>query len=263
MNTPFNNPILRDWLFNKSAYHNTSVYQVVTTGSGPFNESEFDEFLKTNNIQAYEPGADIEVVIVGSDSCNQELLAKMIELRIGHNLKIYSQEMFMTFIMTGVDPFLGGRDILREYAKSHSTLEYLLEYGFDWPSTHVIKSLNSGTDDVERQEISPLKAKGYTVGKNGLPENVRHRILNETFSATNQQLGQLVSNYPIKEWGDDNTPARLYKMANHIASLIRNTKRRKASNMDQAIEDWDSDLEWLKISYYDRLGFSFQWPIYY
>jgi hypothetical protein len=62
----------------------------------------------------------------------------------------------------------------------------------------------------------------------------------------------------MDEWGENNSSMRLQKLANTIASLTKNAKRRK-SPPAQAISDWESDLDWLKDSFYNG-RFSFHWP---
>ena len=53
--------------------------------------------------------------------------------------------------------------------------------------------------------------------------------------------------------------ARLKKMAETIAALARNAKRRNNASLDQAIRDWEHDLSFLYHTYY--VGhFGFGWP---
>jgi len=66
----------------------------------------------------------------------------------------------------------------------------------------------------------------------------------------------------MKEWNAPKTPWRLKKIAYCLATFTKNAKRR--SNSDsfwQAIEDWESDLAWLKRNFYDGVYNSkFVWP---
>ena len=62
------------------------------------------------------------------------------------------------------------------------------------------------------------------------------------------------------EWGRPNTAQRLQKLAETIAALTRNAKRRNAARMDKSIREWESDLAYLKRRYYEG-RFSFPWPV--
>lgn len=53
---------------------------------------------------------------------------------------------------------------------------------------------------------------------------------------------------------------RLQKLAETIAALTRNAKRRNAARMDKSIREWESDLAYLKRRY-DEGRFSFTWPV--
>jgi hypothetical protein len=55
------------------------------------------------------------------------------------------------------------------------------------------------------------------------------------------------------------TAQRLYKLANTLAALIRNAKRRDAVSMERAINDWERDLLFLYAKYYVDF-FHFGWP---
>lgn len=50
----------------------------------------------------------------------------------------------------------------------------------------------------------------------------------------------------MEEWGKNQSPARLEKMANSIAAFARNfLRRRNQKNYDTAIREWIDDLAWL------------------
>jgi hypothetical protein len=104
---------------------------------------------------------------------------------------------------------------------------------------------------------SPLNALGYQVGaKRGLSETDRRAILQLAYQ------GQIpATGYPVymMEWGLPWTPKRLWRIAHHLASLVRlqSTKH----SMWQAVSDWRSDLAWLRKTFYDAACQSrFQWP---
>jgi hypothetical protein len=48
----------------------------------------------------------------------------------------------------------------------------------------------------------------------------------------------------------------------YITSLIRLNGDRWDSRMDDAVEHWQDDLEWLRTNYYDDTIYTFIWPSY-
>lgn len=98
----------------------------------------------------------------------------------------------------------------------------------------------------------------YRVGRtNGLHSNVRRAILCEVFE---RHLPPVFPAEYLGQWGQPNTAARLKKMAETLAAFVRNAKRRDSISLDDAIRDWENDLEFLYHRYY--VGkFRFAWPI--
>ena len=90
---------------------------------------------------------------------------------------------------------------------------------------------------------------------NGKDFGERQAILDAIFD------GPLPPVFPkvyMSEWSRPGAPARLQKLAETIAALTRNAKR-KDSSMMAAIADWEADLEYLFETYY-RGRFRFGWP---
>jgi hypothetical protein len=127
---------------------------------------------------------------------------------------------------------------------------------FAWPSTAADGGDGSlSTEDWTREGV--LKSMGYKVGQvDGRPTNARERILGEIFDGPLPPV--FVAGY-LAEWGRPRTTRRLRKMAETIAALTRNAKRRKDARMRSAIRDWEHDLGFLYDEYY--VGqFHFAWP---
>lgn len=127
---------------------------------------------------------------------------------------------------------------------------------FKWPSTEAYDG-NGRLSGAGWVEEGVLKYMGYSVGRtSGENREVRQRILSHTFE------GPLPPVFPInysREWGEPGSSGRLRKMAETLAALTRNAKRRRTSKLRDAIRDWESDLEYLYHEYYiDR--FHFLWP---
>ncbi len=132
--------------------------------------------------------------------------------------------------------------------------ELVLEQGFQWPTTDA----PGGSGDLEPEWPSAglLSYLDYHVGTNGLPRPERREILDAVYCG---DLPPVNSSTYMAEWGKPRTAARLQKLAESIAAFARNTKRRRAANVTDAVDDWESDLDYLKRTYY--VGrYDFPWP---
>jgi len=133
-----------------------------------------------------------------------------------------------------------------------------------WPSTFVIEEnsrrIAGKKDFSDWNEVSPLYLCGYRVGKiNGLTSVERREILRGfLLSPLNPKLEKIAP----RRYGAPKTQERLLAIANFLAALCRNMKRRRdAPSYQYAIKDYEDDLAWLKASYYDRLSHrTFDWP---
>jgi hypothetical protein len=100
-----------------------------------------------------------------------------------------------------------------------------------------------------------LSLLGYHVGEiQPTPRDTRLRILEYAFEC--YPLGDVAY---YSEWGKPSTPQRLKKLANTLAALTRNAKRRDRMSWEAAIDDWEHDLWFLYQNYYVDL-FHFGWP---
>jgi hypothetical protein len=127
---------------------------------------------------------------------------------------------------------------------------------FKWPTTDAPKS-SSRLATFEAQGEGILSYLEYRVGKtNGLPTKVRRAILERVFIG---KLPPVFSRAYMEAWGTPKSTRRLQKAAECIAAFARNAKRRDDDRFEQAIQEWESDLEWLYNRYYvDQ--FQFAWP---
>ena len=89
-----------------------------------------------------------------------------------------------------------------------------------------------------------------------LSPNVRWRVLEYAFEC---RLPPLDGPDYYFEWSMPLTAQRLKKMANTLAALTRNAKRRDAMSYAKAIDDWEDDLVLLRDKYYLDF-FHFGWP---
>jgi len=254
--SPFDNKELRDWLFQEKSCAELFPYGVATTGSGPFEEGDFDQLLRSVGIGPCDAGGDDEFLIVGREGWNAEAISRQIDFRRGRRLKVYSQEMLLSLLISGRDPF-EDRWILQHFGEGHPALDYLMECGFDWPKTSIVPALIPM--EQEESDGSPetglLGYLGYKTGARGVSRWHRQKILEQAFTCGRP------TNIPVEnaeEWGEPDSSQRLQKMANSIASFTRNAKR-KDHPPEKAIEDWEEDLDWPAEEYYHGF-FTFQWP---
>jgi hypothetical protein len=236
---------------------------IVTTGSGPWKEEEFDQFLASKDFDLYElPSPTIEILILGKSDVYADSLIEQIDLAIYENprLKIYTQELFSCWLITGVDPIENWteEDLLESIA-DHTTLNYLLENyaDFQWPN--IAESNLKVWGDVEEidssewQVESVLHRVGYSVTDGKLTITERRKCLNNAF---NNDLTSFRLDYNSnRKWGLPRSSQRLYAMASLISWLIRF----QGVNKPLAKEKWKDDLDWLKENYFDK-RMSFKWP---
>lgn len=124
---------------------------------------------------------------------------------------------------------------------------------FSWPTTSVHIS-NQELTEANWPKTGILQAVGYRVGDKGLFNNERQKILSRVYE---QELPLVESRMYMDEWGSPKSSKRLHKLAYTIAAFVRNAKRKK-TDMRRAINQWESDLSWLRDKYYSNM--SWNWP---
>lgn len=237
---------------------------VMTTGSGPVDEGDFDKFLAACKISVEdvsENGPD--VLVIGHDDWDEDDLDAAIRVRKGGTLRIYSQEMVFASLALGADIFdILSADELAAFGVGHPALEYLSQdIGFDWPTTDVVVNSNRLVVDFgngEWPETGILRKMGYTVGRQGLVASARQEVLKKVLSVK-LIAGSDGADWYIEQWGPPMSAQRLHKMANCIAAFAQSKKRVRNYDYSEAIADWESDLEWLMITYY-KPSLGFRWP---
>jgi hypothetical protein len=142
-------------------------------------------------------------------------------------------------------------------AKVTERLVEISQQRFVWPSTDITPGHESLDADQLRYSRGLLKFMGYSVGQNGGIRTERQSILDYAY---NEIIPRVISALYMDEWGGPKTSQRLHKMADSIASFVRNAKRRIDADMDLAISEWEEDLAYIKIQYYDS-RYDFPWPL--
>jgi len=229
---------------------------ISTHGSGPVGEEAFDGLLRDAGLEPYSISENTALLVLGREKWDQAELDQFLVDREGRELRVYSQEMLACYLATGEDPLLADEESLEQLASGHAGLEYLAGWGFPWPSTIVEFPGAGGPLDLDRPETGWLRHLGYSVRSGGPGAQARRAILQEAFGAP--LPGRSFNDAYVLEWGPPRSRGRLRKLANTLAALCRNARRRSA-DMDDPITRWEADLAWLKAEYYDRRH-RFPWP---
>lgn len=118
--------------------------------------------------------------------------------------------------------------------------------GYRGDSEHIHQVLVK-FDAGGRPDPGVLKQMGYRVGRSGLGASRRRSILEKVYGARLVATSMHTAGY-VREWGEPNTRARATKIERALAGFVSNARRREA-DMSEAIDDWESDLAWLKARY--------------
>ncbi len=252
MSNPFGSQKLRDWLFQGVDATGMFPKGIGTLGSCPFDEYEFDAFLRTLGIEAFIPSADLNTMVIGRTEWENDL-NDAIEARRGKELRVYSQEMFLAYIL-GNDP-LESPAVAEVFGEGHPALEHIRDWGFEWPTTRLVPfATGSGIPATTKlKEESPLKILGYTAGALGRDRQERRNALSLAF--TKDFRGMVDVDH--LQWGEPQSGTRLRKIAERLAMNIDPLSR--GGRRREAVRHWLEDLEWLKEEYYDGRH-TFPWP---
>jgi hypothetical protein len=248
------NSTIIDWL---TSYENIATFHmprhVTILGEGPIDSKQWISHLENFNCKSWLNGN--EWIIVEREGWSEERIDALIAERCEEPIFIVSQEIFLAAMISGKNPFDAGEDLLFAFAEDHPALQYIINSYFDWPFYDEVLSDEGPNIEITSVEKSPLKLMGYTVGKNGEEKNYRRQILKEAY------LGKIPwteSDEYMKAWGRAQTRRRLWRISHHLAMLIK--KARRKDNMNEAINHWEQDLNWLYRKFYLANGMDFKWP---
>jgi len=124
-----------------------------------------------------------------------------------------------------------------------------------WPVTEPPVGSGRETSPDFPNRYSGLWLCGYRIGKNGLPQQERERLLDHFFR---NELPATVADHHGDEYGEPGSEQRLSKMSNVMASNCRNFQRNDRTRYAKTISDYESDVSYLKARYYKQ-GW-FPWP---
>lgn len=234
--------------------------RVVIGGHGPFPLKVLRDCLTNLGMKVRKVGdmATPSVLVLGRQNLNKGLILELIQDRVGKKLRICSQEMLLSWAMTGVDPNqeIG---VARTFIRGHPGLSHVSrELGHKWPGTDPIPHLPPEFGSTWRRK-SPLKEIGYTTGSDGLVRSKRRRLLREAYERTLSSLPGTYSADYVQKWGEAKSSDRLRSIAKLLAENCRDA-RTKQKDCSLAIEHWKRDLMWLKETFYNSSSHGFAWP---
>jgi|GEM_PF-1391342 len=129
---------------------------------------------------------------------------------------------------------------------------------FRWPTTEAPGGNGSLTLDKSEKE-GMLAYLEYHVGRTlGHSSRIRQSTLTRVFECS---LPPVFDEVYLRTWGPNGSAQRLQKMAESIAAFTRNAKHRNPDVLDEAIRQWEQDLNFLHERYYvGKFHFDFAWP---
>src|SRR5215217_1612820 len=108
------NDLLRRWLVESFPPVPCTEQTVSIIGSGPIPENDLLELMYEGGLTVYVLHEDTDVLVVGRDEWDERELDDLLEARAGQTLKVYSQEMLLTFWASGRDPFVN-REVVEAF----------------------------------------------------------------------------------------------------------------------------------------------------
>lgn len=198
---------------------------------------------------------DVLYIVIGKDfsDLDSTILDRLKDK--WENARIFTLPGFLNFVKCGIS----GDAARTGYNKFISYCQFSSEGYFKWPSTDTYPG--TGIFDPDLKEIGVLAQMGYHVGCNGVEQERRRAILRDAYQGP---VPYDPFSEDMDEWNAPGSSARLKKIANCIAAFARNFKRRSNAHVyRKSIDDWESDLKYLKeefyIGVYDRPR-KFDWP---
>lgn len=241
---------------------------VAILGEGPWPSEQLGQTLKKKRVYAISLKPSVQAVVVGRSNVDTAAIKEWLGETYATS-KIYPQELFALYVLTGIDPLqVIDKEHADHWIREHPVLHQLFgdpEVDLAWSFLGTAEQTEEEFD--EDQEVihlpegeSPLVKMGYIVGTHfGLPPVERQEILKRAFEgriprATNHDN---IEEY-MKQWGAPRTSQRLWRIAKHLAGQIY--LKRRNPTMEVAVSEWSADLKWLHKHIYPRVRYRFRWP---
>lgn len=192
----FNLPSIRDALCQdfQAGKRYWCPTKIGTIGEGPWQEGDFDRFLRDRQFKPTKPPrTTIDSLVVGMGGWSDEVLSQQLVGKNTHSLRIYTQELFVFGIILGRDPYdVLEQDVIDEVADYHPAIQFILQTGFSWPwrleedipvpiflrnlTPSAALALVVGPNPLRRSEAE--KRLWNYIKKNKLQDRVNKRVIN-------------------------------------------------------------------------------------
>ena len=130
---------------------------------------------------------------------------------------------------------------------------------FKWPETGEFKSSYTTEEfHTNAKNTGVLGKIGYSVRADGPSERSRRILLNKLFKGEVLTKESLREEY-LSDWGNPLSAQRLKRIAYSIAWFVRQRKSYERPHYE-AIEKWESAIEYLRREFYEEFRSRFQWP---
>jgi hypothetical protein len=128
---------LRNWVFKGCDASRVGLEDVSLLGHGPFGQHDLRSFFHRVQLDVFAPDAYTEVLVLGREGWRESELQSLLRKRSRRTLRVYSQEMFLLYLLSERDP-LEDPAIAIQLGQDHPGLDLLRSLGFKWPTTQVL-----------------------------------------------------------------------------------------------------------------------------
>jgi hypothetical protein len=128
--------------------------------------------------------------------------------------------------------------------------------GVEWPAQALQSRSVALKADCYWYEHGVLSFMGYHVGESSALSAEQRRLILDYVIA--EQIPKVNDPAYMAQWGDPGSGVRLRKMADSLATFARSAKLNKHADKSVAVFEWESDLAYLKRTYY-RFGTKHLW----
>jgi hypothetical protein len=246
-----------EWILARQDLSEMFDGPLMLMGESPYTPGRLARLLGLAGIETAELSSDHWILVLGHDDWDKHALSALVAARAHDLLYCYSQEMLLTALLSGHDPYCASAEDVQALGAGHPALDYLSVQGFDWPQVLVSgrESERGVADATGGWGTGVLGALGYSVAENGPNHHKRRRILARAFEA---DLPKKISSSDRELWGRSESSERLHQIASSIAHYHNLYIGKYSANARSAVR-WRSDLDWLKKTYFGAVK-RFNWP---
>ena len=239
--------------------------RLAAVGRGPYLRKDFNEAVhryaggRVFTLKALETGS---AVVVGDLLSPAEWVAfwNLVKQRPGEPLRVYSQEMYIAYLLTGTDLFEEDPDLLSAFAEGHRALTTINESWTDWRTGICPDPSADATGQMAGRKAGFLSLNGYTTRPSAVE---RQRVLRACYEG-----GQRTLKWPAPppddraDAGSGRSGDRLQYIHDLLLAFIE-LRTRMANKQGKAtpkcVSVWKADHEWMRAEFYMKDKHNFDW----